>query len=119
MSKIYGVVAVLVVICIVNVYSTYTFQGIGHGSSGPFERGYSGILNNENGGLSDLSDGYTYGGLSSGLGYTSGGNTGNGATGISQLQLPIMSYRRVRPGTGMAHGFGKGIGQGIGLKGFF
>ncbi|KAL3869173.1 hypothetical protein ACJMK2_041884 [Sinanodonta woodiana] len=119
MSKIFGAAAVLAVICIVNVYSTYTFQGIGHGSSGLLESGYSSILNNGYGGISDLSDGDTYGGMSSGLGYLSGGNMEYGETGIPQLQLPIMPYRNVRLGTGMAHGFGKGIGQGLGLKGFF
>ncbi|KAL3869174.1 hypothetical protein ACJMK2_041885 [Sinanodonta woodiana] len=119
MSKIFGVATVLAVIFIFNVHSTYTFQGIGQSSSDLFESGYSGALNNGYLGLSDLSDGYTYRGLSSGLGYLSGGDTGYGATGISQLQLPIMPNRGVRLGKGMANGFGKGIGQGIGLKGFF
>ncbi|KAL3869172.1 hypothetical protein ACJMK2_041883 [Sinanodonta woodiana] len=116
MSKIFGAASVLAVICIVKVCSTYTFQGIGHGSSGLLESGYSSILNNGYGGLSD---GDTYGRLSSGLGYLSGGNMEYGATGIPQLQLPIMPYRSARLSTGMANGFGKGIGQGLGLKGFF
>ncbi|KAK3606179.1 hypothetical protein CHS0354_010820 [Potamilus streckersoni] len=107
MNKFLGVAVVLSVICIVDVYSAYTFGGKGYGTSGLSGNDYTGGLYKG------------YGGLSGGLGHISGGYGGYGGKGIPILQIPIVPYKGVRIGKGVAKGFGKGIGTGKGIKGIF
>ncbi|KAK3606178.1 hypothetical protein CHS0354_010819 [Potamilus streckersoni] len=89
------------------------------GSSGLFGKGYSGVLYNGYGGLPGLSVGYANGGLSGWLGYLSCGYGGYGVKEIPILQIPIVIYKGVRIGKGVANGFGKGFGLGTELKELF